>query len=187
LGIRDIYAPIVRDSHTSFEIEPPSAEEMATRMNKAPGMPWLVCEGESGAVAGYAYAGRFRERLAYQWTAETSVYVHPSAHRRGMGRALYSGLHEVLRLLGFRRAVAGITLPNAASVALHERMGYTPVGVYHAVGFKLGKWRDVAWYELGLAPLIDDPAPPVELTGVRGTPACCAALDAATDLLSVRA
>lgn len=150
-------------------------------------MPWLVCEGESGFVAGYAYAGRFRERLAYQWTAETSVYVHPSAHRRGVGRALYTGLHEVLRLLGYRRAVAGITLPNAASIALHERMRYTPVGVYHAVGFKLGQWRDVAWYELGLAPLIEDPSPPVELSSVRVTPACSVALAAAAGLLPVKA
>lgn len=199
-GIRDVYAPIVRDSHTSFELEAPSVEEMAARMNKPPLLPWLVCEGAGGSIAGYAYAGRFRERFAYRWTAETSVYIHPQATGRGLGRALYTALHGMLRLMNYRRAVAGIALPNAASIALHEKMGYQVVGTFHAVGFKLGRWHDVAWYELGLVnaplrcsgalisaeqltPSTDDPAPLLELSSVRQEAACLALLNSAALLI----
>jgi L-amino acid N-acyltransferase YncA len=112
---------------------------------------------------GYAYASKHRERAAYQWSVDVSIYIRPHAHRRGIGRALYTSLFRVLALQGFYHAYAGITLPNPASVGLHEALGFQPVGVYQAVGFKLGAWHDVGWWRLLLRPLAEDPRRPVEL------------------------
>jgi phosphinothricin acetyltransferase len=184
--IQAIYAPIVRDTHTSFELVPPSAEEMAGRMAAHPVLPWLVCDHVTEGVLGYAYARRFRERPAYQWTVETSVYVRPDAARRGVARALYAALFDMLLLMSYRTVVAGITLPNPASVALHERVGFSPVGVFRHVGYKLGAWYDVAWYQLDLAPSMATPAPPAFLKTVEGTPAYREALKAAVMHLKVR-
>ena len=102
-------------------------------------------------MVGYAYAGRHRSREAYQWSVEVSVYVAENQHRRGVGRALYTSLVECLRLQGFFHAYAGITLPNPASVGLHESLGFQPVGVYKDVGYKLGQWHTVGWLELIIA------------------------------------
>ena len=118
--------------------------------------PWLVFES-SGAVLGYAYASTHRARKAYQWCVEVSVYVAAAARHRGIGRALYSALFDLLRRQGMVNAYAGITLPNAASVGLHESFGFRPIGVYPRNGFKFGKWHDVGWFELRL----QDPAVPV--------------------------
>lgn len=138
-----IYAPHVTDGATSFEEEAPGAAEMGRRIAAA--HVWLVHE-----AGGYAYASRHRERAAYRLTAETSVYVAPSAQGRGVGRALYDALLAELAARGFHVALAGITLPNPASVALHEAVGYRPVGVFEAVGFKFGRWHDVGWWQLAL-------------------------------------
>ena len=121
--------------------------------------PWLVAELD-GAVAGYAYASAHRERAAYRWAVDVAVYVDPDHHRRGVGRALYEELLARLGAQGFRVACAGITLPNAASVALHEALGFEPVGVYRRIGWKFGRWYDVAWYQRALRP--DAPDPPAE-------------------------
>jgi phosphinothricin acetyltransferase len=110
---------------------------------------WLVAE-EDGEVIGYAYAGVHRTRAAYRFTTEVSAYVDQGAHRRGVGRALYTELLEKARAKGFRLAVAGITLPNDASVGLHEALRFTRVGVYHNVGMKFDDWHDVGWWELDL-------------------------------------
>lgn len=173
-----IYAPAVA-LPTSFELEPPDAAEMMRRAEAIlPKMPWLVCE-RRGAVLGYAYASTHRARPAYQWSVEVSAYVHADAQRAGVGRALYASLFAILALQGFRNAFAGITLPNPASVGLHEAVGFTPVGVYHGIGYKLGAWHDVGWFERPLAPRDADPLPPRPLEELRADPALAEALDAA--------
>jgi len=140
----------VRDSPTSFELEPPALGEMRERMELAARVaPWLVCV-EGDALLGYAYAVRFRSRPAYDWAIESSVYVHVDARRRGVARALYEALIEGVRLQGHHRLIAGITLPNAASVRLHEGLGFVAWGVVHEVGYKFARWHDVGFWELVL-------------------------------------
>lgn len=144
--IHAIYAPIVTDTVISFELEPPGIEELTRRMLAIQTRhPWLVLETD-GEVLGYVYASTHRERLAYQWSADVTVYVHPRAHRRGVGLALYTSLFEVLALQGYVNLYAGITLPNAGSVGLHERIGFRCVGVFENEGYKLGAWRNVGWW-----------------------------------------
>ncbi len=146
----DIYAPIVTDTAISFEEEPPTRPEMAGRIRSTlERYPWLACE-EAGHVLGYAYAAGYRPRPAYQWAVEVTVYVRPEAQRKGVASALYTSLLGILRLQGFINALAGIALPNDASVALHERFGFKPVGVLQDVGFKLTRWHDVEWWALHL-------------------------------------
>ena len=155
-----IYAPFVTDAATSFETTPPDEAEMAQRLAKTlTRFPWLVAADE-GSVVGYAYASRHRERAAYQWAADVSVYVHKDWRGRGVGRRLYIALFAIMRAQGYFNVYAGIALPNPASVALHEAMGMTLVGVYHQVGYKAGAWHDVGWWQGRLSPLADDPQPP---------------------------
>jgi L-amino acid N-acyltransferase YncA len=149
-AIAAIYAPSVTESTISFELDAPAGREIAARIEaKLPRYPWLVAN-EDGIVTGYAYAGPHRERAAYAWSTEVSVYVAERARRRGVARSLYETLFELLRLQGYRMAYAGITLPNPASVGFHEAMGFVAVGVYHNVGWKHNSWRDVGWWELSL-------------------------------------
>jgi len=160
--VAQIYAPYVRDTIISFEQEPPSAEAMADRMRAVLAWtPWLVAEDERGRVVGYAYASRHRERAGYRWSVDISVYVDPSAHRRGIGRTLYGALLPILRRQRFVNAYAGVGLPNEASVGIHESLGMKLIGVYERVGWKLGRWVDVAWYGMRLTePPTDGSAPP---------------------------
>jgi L-amino acid N-acyltransferase YncA len=152
-----IYAPHVEDAPTSFEEAAPSPEEMAGRIEEtAATHPWLVAE-EVGEIVGFAYACRHRSRPAYRWAVDVSVYVGEEHHRDGYGRRLYAALLEELRKRRFRVACAGITLPNEASVALHESFGFEPVGVYRGIGWKAGAWRDVGWWQLELSPGAADP------------------------------
>ncbi|MFN2463587.1 MAG: arsinothricin resistance N-acetyltransferase ArsN1 family B [Candidatus Dormibacteria bacterium] len=147
-----IYAPYVLDSAVSFEIDPPTPDEMAARIATSLGThAWLVLEDE-GRVVGYAYGSRFKSRAAYRWACEVSVYMEVGKHRHGGGRALYEVLLDRLRQRGFRMAIAGMTLPNDASVGLHESMGFEPVGTYRRIGFKHGAWHDVAWVQRELIP-----------------------------------
>ena len=165
-----IYAPIVTDSSISFELAPPSLAEMERRIASAESQwPWLVCE-RTGELIGYAYASQHRVRAAYQWSADTSVYVRPDARRGRIARSLYASLFEILALQGYYNAYAGITLPNPASVGFHESMGFTPVGVYRGVGYKLGAWHDVGWWARELQPHAPDPAPPISLAAARASP-----------------
>ena len=141
-----IYAPYCA-TPISFELEPPSAEEMRRRMGKVlENLPWLVWV-EDGQVHGYVYASPHRERAAYRWSVDTTAYIHQDQRRRGLGRGLYTALLKLLVRQGYYNAYAGVTLPNPASVGLHESMGFLPVGVYRQVGFKCGAWYDVAWYQ----------------------------------------
>jgi phosphinothricin acetyltransferase len=157
----EIYAPYVRDTAVSFETEPPSAEEMAQRIGAAQERhAWLVLADACG-VAGYAYGGPFMARDAYRWSTSVSVYLEQGRRRTGAGRALYEALLERLATRGFRVALAGIALPNEASVGLHRALGFEPVGTYRRVGWKFGSWHDVAWYQRPLGD--DDGAPPAPL------------------------
>lgn len=159
-----IYAPHVESGATSFEEEPPDAAGFAKRIaDTAATYPWLVAELD-GEVVGYAYACPHRYRPAYRWAVEVSVYIKAEEQGRGHGRALYSELAARLRRQRFQVACAGITLPNEASVALHERLGFSLVGVYRRIGWKDGAWRDVGWWQLELQPASDgmpaEPLPP---------------------------
>ena len=174
-AIQFIYTPIVAETAVSFELEPPSVEVMRRRIETTLlTLPWLVCERDE--VIGYAYAGVFRSRPAYQWTVEVTAYVHPAHRRKGVARALYTSLFECLRVQGCRTALAVIALPNPASVALHERLGFRPIGVFHNVGYKLGAWHDVGWWELALQSPPDPPPQPQALPEVASSDAWRAAL-----------
>jgi L-amino acid N-acyltransferase YncA len=128
--------------------------------------PWLVCV-DGRRVIGYAYASRHRERAAYRWCVDVSVYVRDGCRGAGVGRALYTSLIALLRLQGFCAAHAGITLPNEASVRLHESLGFRPVAVYPRVGFKCGAWHDVGWWQLGLQERIGEPGPVSSMDAMR--------------------
>jgi phosphinothricin acetyltransferase len=165
-GIAEIYAPIVTSTPTSFEIDPPDETEITRRLHETMRIyPWLVCV-EGGRVAGYAYGSRHRARAAYNWSVEVSAYVHPEFQRRGIGRGLYVSLFQILKAQGYCNAYAGITLPNAASVGLHEAAGFQPVGVYRNIGYKLGAWHDVGWWQLALQ-ATREPNAPLSLEAVR--------------------
>jgi L-amino acid N-acyltransferase YncA len=151
-AVAAIYRPSVEGGLASFEEVAPHAAEMAARMRRTLARtPWLVSEDHGGAVIGFAYAGPHHERPGYRWAVNISVYVAETARGQGIGRRLYDELLSILRRQGFVNVYAGITLPNPASVALHEGIGMRRIGVYERVGFKLGAWRDVAWYALRLA------------------------------------
>jgi L-amino acid N-acyltransferase YncA len=159
-AIAEIYAFYVTDTPISLEMAPPTSEQMAERMaHLSPAYPWLVYDID-GAVKGYAYAGAHSDRGGYRWSANASVYVMRGCHRQGIGRALYARLLGILRRQGFHAVFGGITLPNAASVGLHESCGFAPVGVYREAGFKLGAWWDVGWWGRVLDPAASEPVPP---------------------------
>jgi phosphinothricin acetyltransferase len=168
-AIAAIYAPYVENTPVSFEYDPPTPEEMASRIRKVRGaeLPWLVATDE-GRLVGYAYATRHKERAGYQWCVESSVYVDRSSHRTGIGRALYARLFEILLELGYQNVYAGTTLPNDQTVKFHESFGFVETARFHSVGFKHGKWHDTAWWHLSLGPHPNPPPPPGLLTDVEG-------------------
>src|SRR5258705_3948856 len=151
-AIAEIYAPFVAADATSFETEPPSADEMRRRIAKTTvAYPWLVCDRD-GVVTGFAYATQHRARAAYQWCVETSVYVHPDFRHSGIAGGLYTSLFAILAAQGFVNAYAGITLPNARSVALHEKLGFLPLTVYLGIAFKSGARHVAGWSHLHFTP-----------------------------------
>lgn len=155
-----IYAPYVLDTAISFELDPPTPAEMADRIAAtARGHAWLVCE-DDGRVVGYAYGGPHKTRAAYRWTCEVSVYLERTRRRTGTGRVLYDALLTRLTERGFRTAVAGIALPNEASVGMHRALGFDTVGTYRRIGWKHGAWHDVLWMQRDLAA----DGPPTELS-----------------------
>jgi L-amino acid N-acyltransferase YncA len=155
-----IYAPYVTDTAITFESDPPLPAEMAERIAAATRThAWVVLERE-GRVVGYAYGGPFKSRMAYRWSCEVSVYLERGCRRTGGGRALYDALLARLAERGFRTAVAGMTLPNEASVGLHRAMGFEPVGTYRRIGWKHDTWHDVAWTQRTIAKGQDPPAEP---------------------------
>jgi L-amino acid N-acyltransferase YncA len=163
-----IYRRSVEGGPASFEEVAPHAAEMTRRIRRTLARtPWLVAEDNDGKVVGYAYAGTHHERPGYRWAANISVYVAEAARGQGVGRRLYDELLDILRRQGFVNVYAGITLPNPASVALHEAIGMRRIGVYERVGFKLGAWHDVAWYGLRLSDPVGVPPDPTPLPELR--------------------
>ena len=157
----DIYGPYVSDTSITFETEIPTIAGFEQRINQyMEYCPWLVAEAD-GKIAGYAYAYRYRERIAYQWSVECSVYIHPDFMRIGLASRLYTALFDILRKQGFRNVYAVINLPNDRSVALHERLGFRYFATYEQVGYKLGQWKNVGWWRLILGEFGKEPEAPV--------------------------
>ena len=160
-AIAAIYAPYVTDTPVSFEAEAPDEAEMRRRIGEGGSLyPWLVAEDEDGAILGYASASRFRPRHAYRFAVETSVYLDAGAHGRGLGRTLYERLLAILTAQGFTQAIAAITLPNPASVRLHEKLGFAVAGTYRDVGQKFGAWHSVGLWQKALAEATPNPEEP---------------------------
>jgi phosphinothricin acetyltransferase len=142
-----IYAPFVTEGWVSFELEAPAEAEMARRIALyGASHAWLIAQS-GGRLAGYAYASSHRDRAAYASSCDVAVYVAPAFARQGVGRALYGALLPTMKARGLHAAYAGIALPNPGSVGLHEAMGFTPLGIYREVGWKMGGWRDVGWWQ----------------------------------------
>lgn len=159
-GILAIYAPYVAETPVSFETEVPTPGEMWDRISSIlSGLPYLACQA-NGQIAGYAYASNFRQRKAYQWSKEVSVYVAPGFRGKHVATGLYLSLFEILRIQGVTNLLAGITVPNKASTIFHESAGFRKCGEYTAVGYKHGLWHNVGWWELSLNP---DLLPPKQL------------------------
>jgi len=158
-SILAIYAPYIANTSFTFETDIPAESEFANRIiSYLANWPWLVCEVD-GVIAGYAYASRYRERVAYQWSVECSVYVHDDYHRSGIARALYTALFSILKKQGYRNVYAVINLPNERSVAFHESMGFQWFATYEKVGYKLGQWKNVGWWRLIVNTFEPEPEP----------------------------
>ena len=177
-AIAAIYAPYCESTVISFEETAPSADEMARRIAAIGATrPWIVLEDSApralendARVIGYAYASAHHERAAYRWSVSTAIYIARDYHRRGAGRALYTALFALLRSLGYRQATAGITLPNPASVGLHAAFGFAPVGVYRRIGYKMGGWHDVGWFQAEIQSGPERPADPRSIHEMLDTP-----------------
>jgi L-amino acid N-acyltransferase YncA len=163
-GILAIYAPYIENTSYTFETEVPSTDAFAQRINNyLINCPWLVYE-INGIIAGYAYTTRYRERTAYQWSVESSVYIHNDFQRTGIARALYDALFDILKRQGFRNVYAVINLPNDMSVRFHESCGFTWFATYEKVGYKAGKWKDVGWWKLSINDYTAEPAAPIKFS-----------------------
>ena len=174
--IAELYGYYVANTAISFEAEQLTSAEMEGRiLSVLTWAPWLVCKVD-GEVLGYAYASKHKERDAYKWSVDTAVYVRNDCRKRGIGSNLYRTLIALLKLQHFYAAHAGITLPNEGSVELHKRMGFQFIGTYPKVGYKLGKWHDVAWWQLQLQNRDDAPQSLRSLAEVQNDPQCYAIL-----------
>jgi L-amino acid N-acyltransferase YncA len=166
-SILDIYAPYIEKTSYTFETEIPSIESFKDRITSClQNWPWLVCE-LNGVVAGYAYASRHRERIAYQWSAECSVYIHDNYQRLGIAKALYTALINILKVQGYRNLYAVINLPNDKSVSFHEELKFEYFATYQNVGYKLGKWKNVGWWQLQLNEYSMEPSSPLKFPEIN--------------------
>ncbi len=166
-GMLLVYKPNVLNTAITFEYEVPSQEEYSKRIaNIVTHYPCFVCE-QKGVIAGFAYAGLFRVKDAYQWSAETTIYVSENFQRKGIARVLYDALLATLELQGFVNVYAAVTLPNPPSEKLHTFMGFAEIGLFEKVGFKHGKWHDLKWYEMYLVEHPKNPIPPASINDVK--------------------
>ncbi|QCC48221.1 GNAT family N-acetyltransferase [Halobellus limi] len=182
-AVRDIYAPFVRDSPATFRTEVPSVEHVADEIREKRAtdeFPWYVAvagspehgsehstdDSDANGVVGYAYGSRLRDRGAYRWAVETSIYVDPDAHRGGIGTALYDRLLDTLRRQGYCGVYAALGMPNPESEAFHERYDFERIGAFPAAGFKLGDWHDVVWYYRRLRDPDGEPEEPRPVSAV---------------------
>ena len=149
-SILDIYSPYITDTCVTFETQIPSLSDFAARIEKISSRyPFLVCE-VNGVIAGYAYASPYGERQAYCYSADLSIYISPAYHRQGIGRMLYENIIVELKERGIYTVYACVTHPNEKSERFHESLGFRKVGHFHNIGYKMGRWLDVIWYELPL-------------------------------------
>jgi len=166
-AVLGIYAPYVRDTAVTFEYEVPDLSSYTERMERImASYPFILCE-VGQRVVGYAYASRHRDRAAYQWATESSVYIDPEFQGQGLGKRLYAALLEILRHQGFLIVYAVITMPNEASERLHTSVGFSEIGLHRCAGFKLGAWHDVKWYEYFLSDPPAEPQTPMAFPLVR--------------------
>jgi len=163
-AVAEIYPPYVECSHFTFEEVPPDAAELAARMSD-PIRPWLVAEVD-GRILGYGSTAPMRNRAAYRWSVETGIYLTADAQGRGLGRQLLAAHLDLLERQGIVTAIAGIALPNEASIALHEKLGFALSGIERGVGFKLGEWVDVGRWQRDLAPRADRPGEPLPYAAI---------------------
>lgn len=164
--ILEIYSPYVQTTNISFETTTPTKEEMALRIERVLlNNPWIVLE-EGNVVLGYAYASKHRERAAYKWAVDTSIYVRQECRGKGIGKELYTALISILKLQGYCNVYAGICLPNESSVGIHEYFGFRKIAHYNNVGYKFGQWHDVGWWELFLREHDSEPIPPLPLNSI---------------------
>lgn len=174
-----LYAPYVEQTTVSSEYVAPTLEEFLGRLRTyTEKTPWLLCEID-GKLAGYGYASPHRTRAGYQWSVETSIYVAPEFHRRGVARALYSALFELLTVQGYYNIFVGITSPNERSIKFHTSMGFVISGAYQDSMYKFGLWRDVLWMAKSLRPHDTEPQPTVSYPEIRDTAVCSRILDTA--------
>ena len=168
-SILDIYAPYIANTAVSFETEVPTVEDFTRRiMGNQESCPWLVYESY-GLIAGYAYASKHRDRAAYQWSLESSVYVNEGFRQQGIATKLYQTLFQILKYQGCRNLYAGITLPNEKSVNFHQKMGFSKIADYKNIGYKFNRWHTVGWYELQLNDYSDAPAPFIKWSQIKST------------------
>lgn len=182
-SVLDVYAPFITDTFVTFECEVPSVSEFRHRMTEIQKKyPWIVWETD-GNIAGYAYASSFNARAAYDWSVDYSIYIRAPYQGRGIGKILYFILSGLLQLQGFCNAYAAITMPNEKSERLHQGIGFKPVGVFHDVGYKLGSWHDVKWFELQLQEYPRSPRKPLTIDELRQGPAFDAVFKTAVEML----
>lgn len=161
ISVLNIYAPFIANSTVTFENEIPNIDSFTNRIEHyVASFPWLVADVD-GKIAGYAYASKYRDREAYQWMVECSIYLDPDFAGKGIAKNLYNALFEILKIQGIYKVFAVIGLPNLKSVSFHEKMGFTWFATYKNVGYKLGKWLNVGWWELILSEPKDTPKTPI--------------------------
>lgn len=175
-AVREIYLPYVRNTSITFECTEPSIEEFTHKIETiASQYPWVVYE-DNAKILGYAYASRHRSKEAYDWSPESTIYVKEGAHGKGIGRKLYQTLFSILKLQGYVNVYAGVTQPNEKSDKLHEAVGFTQLGLFKNIGYKLGKWHDTKWYQLALRDHSENPVTPKSISSIKSTPELAALL-----------
>jgi|SRR6185436_8193327 len=169
--VLEIYKPYVLNTYITFEYDVPSSEEWKNKIEKITvKYPWLVCTYKD-EITGYAYGSTHRDRTAYQWSPESTVYMSEKFHRKGIARVLYETLFAMLKLQGYINVYAGVGLPNTKSEEFHKALGFTELGIFKNVGYKLGAWHDTKWFQLHLSPHTINPPPPKSIAEIKNTPA----------------
>ena len=162
----EIYAPFILNSGITQETEVPPVENFQQRIiSNLEERPWLVCE-INNEIAGYAYAGKHRDRKGYQWCTEPSVYISAKYFGFGIANASYTALFDILKMQGYVNAYAVITLPNDRSIAFHKKFGFEYLTTYKKIGYKLGQWHDVGWMQYEINPHKNEPSDPVRFSQI---------------------